>query len=46
MAHPVGTGPFKLVQWRRSSFIALERNPGYRDRRFEAEPAPDSYNFV
>jgi len=41
MAHPVGTGPFKLVQWRRSSFIALERNPGYRDRRFEAEPAPD-----
>jgi ABC-type transport system substrate-binding protein len=41
MAHPVGTGPFKLVQWRRSSFIALERNPGYRERRFDAEPAPD-----
>lgn len=40
-AHPVGTGPFKLVQWRRSSFIALERNPDYRDVRFDASPAPD-----
>ncbi len=41
MAHPVGTGPFKLVQWRRSSFIALERNPQYREVRYEADPAPD-----
>ncbi len=40
-AHPVGTGPFRLVQWRRSSFIALERNPDYRDVRFDASPAPD-----
>ncbi|MCA0243899.1 MAG: ABC transporter substrate-binding protein [Proteobacteria bacterium] len=39
--HPVGTGPFKLVQWRRSSFIALERNPGYRDVRYDARPAAD-----
>jgi ABC-type transport system substrate-binding protein len=39
--HPVGTGPFKLVQWRRASFIALERNPGYRERTYEAEPAAD-----
>jgi ABC-type transport system substrate-binding protein len=41
MAHPVGTGPFRLVQWRRSSFIALERNPDYRERHYDAEPAPD-----
>lgn len=41
MAHPVGTGPFKLVQWRRSSFIALERNPDYRERLYDAEPALD-----
>jgi ABC-type transport system substrate-binding protein len=41
MAHPVGTGPFRLVQWRRSSFIALERNTQYRDVRYEADPAPD-----
>jgi ABC-type transport system substrate-binding protein len=40
-AHPVGTGPFRLVQWRRSSFIALERNPGYRERFYDAEPAAD-----
>jgi ABC-type transport system substrate-binding protein len=40
-AHPVGTGPFRLVQWRRSSFIALERNPGYRERVYDAEPADD-----
>jgi ABC-type transport system substrate-binding protein len=41
MAHPVGTGPFKLVQWRRSSFIALERNPQFREMHYEADPAPD-----
>jgi ABC-type transport system substrate-binding protein len=39
--HPVGTGPFRLVQWRRSSFIALERNPGYREVLYDADPAPD-----
>ena len=40
-AHPVGTGPFKLKQWRRSSLIVLERNPEYRDERWDAEPAGD-----
>ena len=39
--HPVGTGPFRLAQWRRSSLIVLERNPGYRERLWQAEPAPD-----
>jgi ABC-type transport system substrate-binding protein len=39
--HPVGTGPFRLAQWRRSSLIALERNPGYRERTWQADPAPD-----
>ncbi|GAB4035335.1 MAG: ABC transporter substrate-binding protein [Rubrivivax sp.] len=41
MAHPVGTGPFRLAQWRRSSLIVLERNPAYRERFYEAEPAAD-----
>ncbi|MEK8051832.1 ABC transporter substrate-binding protein [Ideonella sp. DXS22W] len=39
--HPVGTGPYRVVQWRRSSFIALERNPNYRERYYDAEPAAD-----
>ena len=25
--HPVGTGPFRLAQWKRASRIVLERNP-------------------
>jgi ABC-type transport system substrate-binding protein len=40
-AHPVGTGPFKLAQWRRSSFIALERNPEFREMFYDAQPAAD-----
>jgi ABC-type transport system substrate-binding protein len=40
-AHPVGTGPFRLSQWRRASFIALERNPDYRPVAYDAEPAAD-----
>jgi ABC-type transport system substrate-binding protein len=40
MAHPVGTGPYRLAQWRRSSKIVLERNPRYREVRFEAD-APE-----
>ncbi len=39
--HPVGTGPFKLVQWRRSSFIAFERNPDFREMLYDAEPTAD-----
>jgi ABC-type transport system substrate-binding protein len=39
--HPVGTGPFRLAQWRRSSLIALERNPGFRELRYDEHPAAD-----
>jgi ABC-type transport system substrate-binding protein len=39
--HPVGTGPFVLAQWRRSSLIVLERNRAYRERRWDCRPAPD-----
>ena len=41
MAHPVGTGPYRLKQWRRSSRIVLERNPGFREMRYDAEPNAD-----
>jgi ABC-type transport system substrate-binding protein len=39
--HPVGTGPFVLAKWRRSSLMVLDRNPNYRIRTYDAEPAPD-----
>jgi ABC-type transport system substrate-binding protein len=39
--HPVGTGPYRLKQWRRSSLIVLERNPDYREMLYDAEPAAD-----
>ncbi|HET7793461.1 MAG TPA: ABC transporter substrate-binding protein [Rhizobacter sp.] len=43
MAHPVGTGPFVLAEWRRSSRIVLTRNPNYRERLYDAEaPADDA----
>ena len=41
MEHPVGTGPFRLARWRRSSQMVLERNPNFRDQRWDAEPAAD-----
>ncbi len=37
-AHPVGTGPYRLKSWRRSSRIVLERNQSFRPVFFEAEP--------
>lgn len=38
MAHPVGTGPFKLVSWQRSNRIVLERNNGWREVRYDEHP--------
>jgi ABC-type transport system substrate-binding protein len=37
--HPVGTGPFRLKSWRRSSRIVMERNPDYREVLYDAWPA-------
>ena len=39
-SHPVGTGPFRLAFWKRSSRIVLEANPGYREDYFDGEPGP------
>jgi len=41
MEHPVGTGPYRLVQWKRSSKMVLERNPNYREHLYDAQPAAD-----
>ena len=35
MEHPVGTGPFMLSEWRRSSKIVLARNPNYREATYD-----------
>ena len=43
MANPVGTGAFKLKEWRRGQRIVLEANPNYREELFPALPAnPDA----
>jgi len=42
MEHPVGTGAYRLATWRRSSLIAFEKNPNYRDVFYNEEaPAND-----
>ena len=38
-SHPVGTGPYRLTFWKRTSKMVFERNPGYREEYFDAHPA-------
>jgi len=40
-AHPVGTGPYLLKEYKRSSRIVLEANPGFRKLLFD-EPVPSN----
>ena len=40
-AHPVGTGPFRLANWRRASRIELVKSPSYRHRVYEGTPSDD-----
>ena len=43
MEHPVGTGPFVLQEWQRSSKLTFVRNPNYREEFYSEEaPADDS----
>ena len=41
MANPVGTGPYRIKEWRRAQKIVLEANPGFRDVAYprSADPA-------
>ncbi len=42
-AHPVGTGPYRLGEYRRSARIVLEANPGYRAETYlPAGPIPEA----
>ena len=38
MAHPVGTGPYRLVAWKRSSKITFDRNPNFREQTYDLQP--------
>ncbi len=39
-SHPVGSGPFRLKRYTRSSKIVLEANPGYRERIWQGKRLP------
>jgi ABC-type transport system substrate-binding protein len=42
MERPVGTGPYRLVAWKRSSRMVFEKNPGYREVFYDEDaPADD-----
>jgi ABC-type transport system substrate-binding protein len=40
MEHPVGSGPFMLGDWKRSSQITLVKNPDFRGEVFDETTAP------
>jgi ABC-type transport system substrate-binding protein len=46
MAHPVGTGPYRLKDWRRGQRIVLEANPGYRDVEYPRSEDPADRDIV
>jgi len=39
-SHPVGSGPYRLAFWKRSSKLVFEPNPNYREEYFDGEPPP------
>jgi len=41
MANPVGTGPYRLKEWRRTQRIVLEASPSFRDEKFPESSKPE-----
>lgn len=41
MSNPVGTGPYRLKEWRRGQRIVLEANPGFREEYYPAASLAD-----
>ena len=46
MANPVGTGPYRLAQWRRGQKIVLEANPRYREEYFPDDGEPGDRELI
>jgi len=44
--HAVGTGPYRLREWKRGSKIVLEANPDYRPLKFPASSNPADAELV
>jgi len=40
-AHPVGTGPYRMVSWIRGSKVRLDTNPAYRGFTWDFAPGSD-----
>ncbi|NDP42827.1 MAG: hypothetical protein GZ089_08950 [Aromatoleum sp.] len=40
MSRPVGTGPYRLKEWRKASRLVLEANPRYRTLRYPGSADP------
>lgn len=40
-SHPVGTGPFKLDEWVRGSFLRYSRNPDYREEYYPTKASDE-----
>ncbi|MBK8690597.1 MAG: bicyclomycin resistance protein [Betaproteobacteria bacterium] len=45
-ARPVGTGPYRLVEWRRGTRVVLEANPRYRGVAFPASTDPRHADLI
>jgi len=43
-AHPVGTGPYALKEWRRGAKISLEANPDYRGFTWDFQATADPWD--
>jgi ABC-type transport system substrate-binding protein len=46
MAHPVGTGPYRLAAWTRGSQIVLTANPRFRGERYPSSAPPSDARLV